>query len=325
MLCKSPRIFPAVSRDAAFSCGSCDPCNINKRRVWAHRLILESTLHDSSVFLTCTYDDRHLPGEFYHPKTGQVYAPNSVYPEHHRLFLNNLRTTFKRKTGRSLRFYGVGEYGEKTHRPHYHYALFGYPACSLGARWHGRVFKPCVCPSCDFISKIWGKGHIFSGSLTSDSANYIAGYVTKKLTSDKAEFQKEKLAGRHPEFSRMSTCPGIAGDCVDLIASHLTTYGNWTQDNIPRSLVHGSKVLPLGRYLSDKLYAKMGIEFLPGERLEKFERTLRSMLLHDPDTSIEIKKIYQRGAVAKAVELLNSQRVLNLESQRQRFAKEKRL
>ena len=159
MLCK----YPINKRDTGqvHSCGQCLPCRINDRRIKTHRQMLEASSHIHNSFLTLTYRDEALPDEFHHKKTGQIYIPNSVNPDHHRLFINNLRTDFKRKTGNEMRFYACAEYGEKTHRPHYHYALFGFPTCHhLEARKKQKRFEPCGCSNCQYISRLWGKGHI---------------------------------------------------------------------------------------------------------------------------------------------------------------------
>ena len=51
-------------------------------------------------------------------------------------------------------------------KDHYHACLFG------------------VGPSfADVVESTWKKGHIMLGTLTHDSAQYVAGYVTKKMTS----------------------------------------------------------------------------------------------------------------------------------------------
>lgn len=322
MLCKHPISFNRVSRDAAFPCGQCLPCRINKRRIWAHRIILESLFHDSSVFLTLTYSDDHIPqGDFFHPRTGQVYAPFSVNPEEHRLFMNKLRFHFKDQFDRELRFYMVGEYGEKTQRPHYHYVLFGYPRCVDGARYVGRRFISCRCPRCDFLRNIWGKGEIFLGELNVDSANYVAGYVTKKLTNDNSEFNRKILQGRFPEFARQSRRPGIGAMAMDNMARSLLQFDKSLYENLPRVLAHGSKFLPLGRYLTDKLHEKMEISFAPGEKLQAYERALFSMLSLNadrPDVSTAAS-----SSVAIALQMLNSQRVLDMERKRQLFTKEK--
>lgn len=328
MLCKYPTVFNKHI-GVPSPCGQCTPCRVNQRSIWAHRFTLESQEHDDCSFLTLTYNDDNLPGEYVHPKTGEIFAPLSVNPGHHKQFINTLQTYASRKLKRQIRYFGVGEYGEKTNRPHYHLALFGYPSCPYrGASIIGQKFRPCLCPTCKFISDIWGKGNIFLGSLTLESANYIAGYVNKKLTNNSDYRQDgytgltnaQKLQGRYPEFSRPSRNPGIGSHSVDRIASLLTTYGLSDQDNIPRVLAHGTKLLPLGRYLTDKLYDKLDITFAPGERAKRFERSLRAMLNHPKDSTLEIAKASQ-SSLAVALQWLNAQPVLNLEKRLAHYKK----
>ena len=93
------------------------------------------------------------------------------------------------------------------------------------------------------------------GSLTPESSQYIAGYVTKKMT-----FRDDpRLKGRHPEFSRMSLRPGIGATFVDEIASTLLTAGTDTgSSDVPSALRHGNRILPLGRYLRGRLRERLG-------------------------------------------------------------------
>lgn len=72
--------------------------------------MLEAGLYADNSFLTLTYAD----------------DPYTLEPHHHRQFMDALR---KRIAPLRVRFYMVGEYGEKHGRPHFHYALFGYPSC----------------------------------------------------------------------------------------------------------------------------------------------------------------------------------------------------
>lgn len=320
MKCKHPNKFKAVSEDAAFGCGRCMPCRYNIRRIKTHRLMLEAELHPHNAFLTCTYRDEDLPSGFVHPKTGQVFAPNSVNPEEHRLFINRLRSAYRRVFGERFRMYGVGEYGEKNGRPHYHYALFNFPTCVYrGYRFQGSRFEPCKCDLCRFVSDVWGKGNIFIGSLERESAQYICGYVTKKMTSDNSDFQSNYLLGRHPEFARMSNRPGIARNYVDIIADLLTANGVTDIDELPRVLLHGQKALPLGRYMMDKLYERLGITFKDGDRLRAYEKSLRA-LFSDPSIDPQIIQASSQS-LSIALQMLNAQSAINFEAQVKLFSK----
>lgn len=230
------------------------PCRINKRRVWAHRIILEASLRADNAFVTLTYDDEHLP------------PSQDVEPEILQGFLKRLR----KNTGLKLRFYGVGEYGDETGRPHYHLALFGYPSCLYGTTRH-RMSR--CCPSCDGISNAWKFGRIEVGQLETASATYIAGYVTKKLTNRNDPW----LEGREPEFSRMSLRPGIGADFCDEIASTLLEHGlDETLEDVPTSLQHGRKKWPLGRYLRQRIRERIGRDKkAPLSTIQKMEEELR--------------------------------------------------
>ena len=237
-----------------------------------------------------------------------------MFPSHDRLrlFINRFRTAFYRKHGRKLRFFAVGEYGEGTFRPHYHYALFGFPHCAnFQSRKLTCNFKPCNCPVCSFVSQYWDYGHIFLGDLNHESSNYVAGYVTKKLTSDNSDFQSSKLAGRHPEFSRSSNRPGIGSGVIDIIATQLTLYGKDVKNELPNFLLHGSKQLPLGRYLTNKLQERLEITYDDNEKIKDLEKRMRSMLLHNRSNSQEITKA-AGNSLQIAMQLLKSQDCHNL-------------
>lgn len=187
-------------------------------------------MHGDSVFLTLTYDDNHLP-------SGGTLVPRDV-----QLFMKRLRKVL---APRKIRYYFVGEYGDETQRPHYHAALFGVSKQDLQS-----------------VRSVWNKGHIMLGDLTLHSAQYIAGYVTKKMTSKDDPrniyytIDGQKIV-RHPEFARMSTKPGIGAGAVEKIFKSMISpdgviYGLEDGD-VPKSLKIGGKNMPLGRYMRRKL------------------------------------------------------------------------
>lgn len=216
--------------------------------------MLEAALHSDNAFVTLTYADEH--------------CPNDVEPS----VLKNFMKRLRKNTGLKLRFYGVGEYGDESFRPHYHIALFGYPACL-----HGRTrnYMRSCCASCDGIARAWPYGRIEVAQLDTGSASYIAGYVTKKLT----DRNDERLEGREPEFARMSLRPGIGGYFADEIASTLMEHGYDDElIDVPTSLQHGRKKWPLGRYIRQRVRERIGRDKkAPIEVLEKMVEELRPL------------------------------------------------
>lgn len=229
------------SAGQAFGCGQCLPCLISRRRVWAHRIMLETVCHDHSAFVTLTYKDEHEP------------PLRSLSPKDLQDFLKRLRKSLEPDR---IRFYAVGEYGDQTSRPHYHLAVFGMPTCRyLRSRTEKIHTGRSCCFICDSLRDVWGKGHVYLGTLENDSAHYIAQYVTKKMTSK----DDPRLNGRHPEFARMSNRPGIGFHAMHEVASTLMKFNlDETQADVPSALQHGRRKMPLGRYLQGKLRNMVG-------------------------------------------------------------------
>lgn len=252
MLCKKPFMKGTL----AFGCGQCMPCRITRRRIWTHRMMLEALKASDSCFITLTYSDEYLPSN------------GSLVPDDAHYFIDRLRkrivywSEFNGIEPVRIRYFLVGEYGDQNNRPHYHAAIFGI----------GREFS-------NAIAAAWGKGFTYTGDLTKDSASYIAGYVTKKMTKK----DDPRLGGRFPEFARMSNRPGIGALAIDDIKKLLTTTvaSVYLKENndVPLSLNHGSRSMPLGRYLRSKLRVALGLEKnAPPETLSKISSEVSVML-----------------------------------------------
>lgn len=204
--------------------------------------MLEKQLHSVNAFVTLTYATNLTP------------AQGSLRPNDLQLFMKRLRKTIQPAR---IRFYAVGEYGEKNCLPHYHLALFGYPSCSCSAANNGKPTSLwSSCPICKTIYDAWGYGIIHVGNLDTASAQYICGYVLKKMTHR----HDPRLNGREPEFARMSRRPGLGHDYMLAVAKTLRQYDGSDQADVPVSLSHGKKTLPLGRYLRKKLRKEMGLD-----------------------------------------------------------------
>lgn len=234
---------PFVQGVHAYGCGRCTPCKVLRRRTWTHRLMLESLLHGDCSFLTLTYSDENLTIV----KNTELSLATLVP-----LDLQNWLKRFRKAIRpRKIRFYACGEYGDVSGRPHYHVALFGYAKCLYGVSRYTRSRVNC-CVQCDVVRDTWGLGNILVGSLEERSAQYVAGYCLKKMTS----FEDGRLKGRYPEFARMSLRPGIGGDAVEQVARDMV--GLESLPDVPAMLRHGSSLLPLGRYLRRRLRVRLG-------------------------------------------------------------------
>lgn len=203
--------------------------------------MLEAAQYEQNAFLTVTYSDADVP------------EMGTLRPVDLQLFIKRLR---KFKSPETFRYYAVGEYGDLSNRPHYHLAMFNFTSCLYGRTRDRTVMlgRSC-CRICDDLQNLWGKGHVFAGTLEADSASYIAGYVTKKLT-DKND---PRLEGRYPEFARMSLKPGIGHSALHEVASQLMRYNlDETEIDVPMALRHGKRQLPLGNYLRRNLRKMVG-------------------------------------------------------------------
>lgn len=243
--------------------------------------MLEALEHEQNSFVTLTYRDDAIPvGGSLRPKDLQDWIK---------------RFRFRWNPGR-IRFYAVGEYGDRSERPHYHLALFG-AGCSFG-RVDGR--GSCQCLTCSAVRETWTAGHSLVAQLERKSAQYIAGYVTKKMTSR----DDLRLAGREPEFSRMSLRPGIGANVMFDVASEVMRYAESASD-VPSVLRSDGKLMPLGRYLRRRLRVLCGREEgAPDETIREAQKDVQ--VLFDYARSHirqgELRRLFVKNAIVDANE-----------------------
>lgn len=249
MLCSRP--FKPGNME--FGCGQCMPCRLNKRREWTGRLLLEASSHSENMFITLTYDDANLPDD--------------VSVRHMQLFFKRLR---KRLTPILIRHYYVGEYGDRTARPHYHAAIFGAscPETYLNAqKLHRHKFYSPVAQS---LIKSWPFGNIHVGTVTPASMAYNCSHITKKWKNE-----HPALKGRKPEFARMSLQPAIGVPAIKAISAFLTTNegSKYLVNNgdIATVIRNAGLKYPIGRTLTRKIRESIGMESrTPDPKLDLF-------------------------------------------------------
>lgn len=174
-------------------CGSCRWCLIRRSAHWAVRCLYETYMHEKSCFLTLTYDDDHLPSD------GQLVI------RHIQLFMKRLRDYLSKRGLPRIRFFGCGEYGSKTLRPHYHLMIFGYDFDISSTPFNCRSVKnyPSWVDN-PVVNKLWTYGFHFIGEASYQSARYVASYIFGKL---KNKADKKKFSVK--EYVHSSRRPGI--------------------------------------------------------------------------------------------------------------------
>lgn len=192
------------SPELSIPCGQCIGCRLEQSRQWATRVSLENQLHDKSIFCTLTYDDEHLPYKV-DAETGEMVP--TLKPIHFTNFMKLLRFNIEKyyPNNGKIRFFGCGEYGFETKRPHYHIIIFGFEP--VDKKRYKTTFTGHTLYNSDFLEKCWKFGFINFGNVTFESAAYVARYCTKKITGAAAVFH---YGVKEPEFVRMSRRPGIA-------------------------------------------------------------------------------------------------------------------
>lgn len=165
----------------------------------------------------------------------------------------------------SVRYFISGEYGDLRGRAHYHLAVFGVGlpvdhgfSVLLKRDAEGRQSFECVCTTCALVRRLWAKGHIQCHRLTEGTAQYLAGYVTKKLRP----LDTASPAGRGSEFVLMSRRPGLGTPAMAKVGDTLSSVlavGAPSALRLPRALAHGRRTWPLGRFLTRKLREAVGV------------------------------------------------------------------
>lgn len=205
-----------IDRPMSVPCGSCIGCRLDRSRNWAIRCMHEASLYQDNVFITLTYAPKYVP------------ADGSLDLTHWQKFMKRLRKRF----GRGIRFYMCGEYGEKLQRPHYHALLFNFdfPDKEYFSSSNGhKLFTSKI------LDEIWGMGHCLIGSVTFESAAYVARYVMKKQFGRSAARYYCDPDGvlRTPEFNTMSRRPGIGADWFKKYQSDVFPHDRVIKDGFP--------------------------------------------------------------------------------------------
>lgn len=215
--------IPTKKYEFFVPCGKCMYCRLQRRKEWTVRLIHENEQHKKSSFITLTYDDEHLPDD------------STLVKSDLQKFIKKIR-----KTGRNIKYYACGEYGENTKRPHYHILMFGVDYDEQ-----------------KFIKRTWENGSVHIGFITPDSIRYTAQYIDKKIYGERAADHYKK---RIPEFQCQSQGLGL----------------KYLQDNLERITEDGFIIFKGKEHTIPRYYLKkMEEKLLTRKEWEKFSTERR--------------------------------------------------
>lgn len=259
-------------RPLEIPCGQCIGCRLERSRQWAMRCMHEASLSDLNSFITLTYDDDHLP------MRGQL-----VYEDYQR-FMKRLRKAARTK----VRFFMCGEYGEETQRPHYHAILFGWDFPDKEP-WR-KLDSGCKVYTSKMLERLWPFGHSSIGTVTFESAAYVARYCVKKVTGKGAyqAYQRVDEYGEYqlqPEFAHMSLKPGIGAPWLEKFKADV-----YPHDYV---VVNGKETKPPKYY--DKLLSVSDAELM---EWIKFSRGVEAEKKLD-DNSLERLAVKETVAAAR--------------------------
>lgn len=208
----------------------------------------EAQMHAGSSFVTLTYSDEH-----FHP---------SLNYSQFQLFMKRLR----RSKG-ACRFFMCGEYGSINFRPHFHALLFGVQFGGL-QECGKNIYRSAE------LERLWPYGFSSIGSVSYESAHYVATYSLKKVFGSRADSYYTRVdpaTGEYlrvvPEFARMSLKPGVG-------YSWFQKY--WREVYVPRDgvVLQGGRVAPPPRYY-DSLLEKVSEDQLEYKKFLRYSNSIR--------------------------------------------------
>lgn len=260
-------------RKIAVPCQKCDGCLLERSKSWAVRCMHEAQLHDRNCFITLTFSDEWLPQDM------------SLHHKDFADFMKRFKSHVAYHEGSSvadaIRRYHCGEYGELYGRPHHHACIFGY---DFSDKYIWKTSNGVPLYRSPTLEKLWPYGYSSIGSVTFESAAYVARYIMKKVTHNQADEHYKfvhpytgKVYQRKPEYNSMSRRPGLARGWFDKYAA----------DVYPGDFVvirDGVKIKPPRYY--DKLF-ELG-DPISFEHI-KFDRFTKSLKHVDDNTPERLK------------------------------------
>lgn len=233
----------------SFRCRQCPACLLSRGIEWKIRNEIELRYSKSAYFVTLTYSDDWLPDE------GLRYRD-------FQLFMKRLRKADKNH----IRFFMCGEYGEKTHRAHYHAILYN-------------LHDP------ELVNKHWKKGLTHTVPANPNTIAYVVDYLNKKQV-----FPVKKT----PPFNKMSLKPAIGYQYIEHTRQ-------WHQDNLIFYFPSGKFKLPLPEYYRKRIFTEDQLELWREQLSTEILMKVREELDKFDGDSIKLEEFRQKVINSKLI------------------------
>lgn len=257
-------------------CGKCIGCKLDHANMWATRIMEETKIWKNAIFVTLTYAEKKTR------ENGTPCLPHTklgiptLFKRDVQLFVKKLRKNYQgieewinpitKKIEKPIRYFYCGEYGEKNKRPHYHMIIWNWKPQDMVFYKNSDGSNMPLWTS-KKLQNTWGLGFTPIGTVTYESACYIARYVQKKagLEPKKRKYAKEpKIEWKNDtpifhniiikdpnekeeEFICMSRGVGIG------LQSWIENKEKFKRNNgIPQKTENGLKIKPIPRYYKKK-------------------------------------------------------------------------
>jgi hypothetical protein len=184
----------------------------------------EGDVSETALFVTLTYDTKYVPIS----ENGFMTLDKSAV----QLFMKRLRKDSDRK----LKYYAIGEYGGKRHRPHYHLILFNADPEKVEKAWS--YYTPGGRRS--------SLGNVYIGTVTGASIGYVLKYM-QKLPRKKQHERDDRIK----EFSLMSK--GLGANYVTDAMKKWHSNSLLERNYVP---MLDNKKIAMPRYYKDRIYSE---------------------------------------------------------------------